>query len=136
MSIIVPNAIEGEILNSLLNTPLHLRLYSNNVTPLHASTVATFTEVAGGGYGALPLTFANWTITAVDPSTAVYNAVQNFNFTGPTSAPGTIYGYFITRDSDGHLMWAERFFFGNVPFIPIVGSKISISPKFACISQF
>lgn len=136
MSIIVCNALELDILNQVLTSPLHLRLFSNNVIPVHASTAASFTEVAGGGYGALPLILANWTIVNTDPSTATYNATQTFNFTGPTTAPGTIYGYYVNRDSDGRLMWAERFVFGSVPFIPIGGSKISIAPKFACISQF
>lgn len=136
MSLIVPSQLEGEVLTTLLTPALSLRLFSNNVAPAHGSTAATFTEVVGGGYAALPLTFANWTINTVDPSTAVYNATQIFNFTAPTSAPGTIYGYYVTRNSDGHLMWAEQFPAANIPFIPISGSKINISPRFGCSSQF
>jgi hypothetical protein len=136
MSIIVPSTIEGEVLTQLLTPALTLRLYSNNVVPAHGSSAGTFTEVAGGGYAGLPLIFANWILSIVDPSLATYNANQIFNFTGPTGAPGTIYGYYVTRNSDGHLVWAEEFPLANVPFLPILGSEILILPKFTCQSLF
>jgi hypothetical protein len=136
MSLIVPNTIEVEVITTQLTPALTLRLYSNNAIPDQSSSAASFTEVAGGGYGALPLTFANWTIASGDPSTGTYNTNQIFTFTGPTNAPGTIYGYYVTRNSDGKLMWAERFPAANVPFIPIAGSQILILPKFSAQSQF
>jgi hypothetical protein len=136
MSLIVPDVEEVEVLTNTLTPALHLRLFSNNVTPVHTSSAASFTEVAGGGYAAFPLTFANWTIVAGDPSQATYNSNQIFIFTGPSSAPGTVYGYYVTRDSDGKLMWAERFPPANVPFVPIAGSEILILPRYSAQSQF
>jgi|SRR5215467_4360497 len=136
MSQVVPNQLEVEILTNLLNTAITLRLYGNNATPAAGSTAASFTEIAGGGYAAKALTFANWVITAGDPSTAQYNAVQQFIFTGVINAPGTIYGYYVTRNSDGHLLWAERFAAALVPFAPIAGSQINILPAFSAQSQF
>jgi hypothetical protein len=136
MSLVVPDTIEVEVLTTLLTPALTLRLYSNNATPDHSSSAATFTEVSGGGYANKPLTFANWGIVAGDPSIATYNANQIYTFTGPTDAPGSIYGYYVTRNSDGHLMWAERFPVANVPFIPIAGSQILILPKFSAQSLF
>lgn len=136
MSQVVPNQLEVEVLTTLLTPVLHLRLYGNNATPAGGSTSASFTEIAGGGYAALPLTLANWTITPGDPSQAVYNLLQSFAFTGPVNAPGTVYGYYVTRDSDGHLMWAERFAPALVPFAPVTGSTIKIIPVFNAQSQF
>jgi hypothetical protein len=136
MSQVVPDALEVEVLTTLLTPALTLKLYSNNVTPTGLSSAASFTEVSGGGYTSLPLTFANWTITSGDPSSAVYNATQSWNFTGVTSAPGTIYGYYVIRNSDGKLMWAERFSSGLVPFTPIAGSIIRVLPKFTAQSEF
>lgn len=136
MSQVVPNQLEVEILNTLLNTALTLRLYGNNVTPSGLSTAATFTEIAGGGYAGIPLTFANWNIVSGDPSQASYNAVQKFNFTGAINAPGSIYGYYVTRNSDGHLMWAERFAAALVPFAPVAGSIIQVLPIFTAQSAF
>lgn len=136
MSIVVPDALELEVINTLLNTALTIHLYSNDKTPDHADTTASYTEVAGGGYASKPLTFANWTITAGQPTTSQYNAVQTWNFTGPTNAPGNIYGYYVTRDSDGKLMWADRFSGLTLPFVPIAGSTVRILPKFNVTSQF
>ena len=136
MSLKVPNALEVEVLTTLMTPALTMKLYSNNVTPGDGDTAATYTEVSGGGYASKPLTFANWTITAGTPSSANYSPIQEWTFTGPTNAPGTIYGYFVTRNSDGKLMWAERFPAANVPFAPIAGSIIKVLPKFTAESQF
>lgn len=130
-----PNVVEVEILTTLL-TPAHtLRLYGNDYTPIDSSVSANFTEIAGGGYASKPITFANWTITAGAPSLAVY-AGQTWIFTGVINAPGTIYGYYITRDSDGKLLLANRFPAANVPFGPVNGSKIVVLPRVSAESQF
>ena len=136
MSMVIPDVLEVEIITTLLTPALTLRLYSNNATPIGTSSAASFTEVAGGGYAALPLTFAHWGITSGNPSTAIYDTTQTFTFTGVTNAPGTIYGYYVTRNSDGKLMWAERFASGLVPFTPIAGSVIKILPRFTADSEF
>lgn len=136
MGLVVPDALENEILTEKLTPALTLKLYGNNATPAGSSSAASFTEIAGGGYVSKPLTFANWSIVSGDPSSAMYNTTQTWTFTGPINAPGTIYGYFVTRNSDGKLMWAERFASGVVPFAPVVGSKINVAPKFTAQSQF
>lgn len=136
MGLVVPDALEVEILTEKLTPALTLRLYGNNATPIGASSTAGFTEIAGGGYANFPLTFPHWGITPGDPSVAIYDAVQIWNFTGPINAPGSIYGYFVTRNSDGKLMWAERFASTIVPFAPIAGSKIQVFPRFTGQSQF
>ena len=41
---------------------------------------------------------------------------------------GNIYGYFVTRENGGELMWAERFEKG--PFnIKTAGDKIQLTPR-------
>lgn len=135
MSLKVPDAIELEVLTTLL-TPAHtLRLYGNNVTPADGSVSANFTEISGGGYANKPITFANWSITAGAPTTAVYT-VQTWVFTGAINAPGSVYGYYITRNSDGKLLLAEKFPSALVPFAPVLGSKIVVLPKLTAESQF
>lgn len=136
MGLVVPDTIEVEVLTSVLTPALTLKLYSNNHTPVAGDTAAAYTEVSGGGYANKPLTFANWAIIAGTPSEAAYNAIQQWTFTGPTNAPGTIYGYFVTRNSDGKLMWAEIFPAAAIPFSPIAGSIIRVLPKFTAQSQF
>lgn len=110
MTLIVPN--QGEQINldaatgKAAATAWTLRLFSNNYTPIASTTEADVTEVAGGGYAAIPLTAANWTTTPGAPTSSAY-AAQTFTFTGVTNAPGTVYGYYITR-ADGKLIYAER----------------------------
>lgn len=134
MSLIVTNVQEQAVLTTFLTPALTMRLYSNDKTPSGNDSVADYTEVIGGGYANKPLTFANWAITPGAPTIALYNAVQSWVFTGPTNAPGTVYGYYITRNSDGLLMYAERFPSGSLPFSPIVGSVVRITPKITCES--
>jgi|SRR5262245_5712025 len=135
MSMKVPNAVEVEVITTLLTPNLTLKLYGNDKTPADGDVAANYTEISGGGYANKPLTFANWTITSGAPSAGSYPG-QTWIFTGPINAPGTIYGYYVTRDSDGKLMWAERFPSANVPFGPVNGSKIVVLPRFTAESQF
>jgi hypothetical protein len=130
MPLVVPDAKEVVVLTDILTPALTLKLYSNDVTPSGSSVAADFTEVAGGGYANKPLTFANWGITPGNPTVGLYNAVQSWVFTGPTNAPGTIYGYYVIRNSDGLLQWAQRF--STAPFSPIAGSVIRITPRITC----
>lgn len=129
MTLVVPNVGEELALNKYLKLEnLTLKLYSNNITPGETDTAATYTEVAGGGYASKTLTAASWTVTPDAPTVGLY-AAQDFTFTGVTDAPGTIYGYYVV-DAANVLRWAERFDAGVVPFTPVLGSVIRITPRF------
>lgn len=127
MSLVLPNVRTGAILEQILSGTLTLRLYSNDVSPAAGSSTATFTEVAGGGYADIDLDPGDWTVTVADPSTAE-QPQQTFTFTGTTNSPGTIYGYFVVN-ADDELMWAERFDPSVLPFSPINGSTVKITPR-------
>lgn len=134
MTLIVPNAREIDVLTNLLNAALTLKLYGNDATPSGTSVAASFTEISGGGYASKPISFANWDITGGSPTIALYDTTQSWVFTGAINPPGNIYGYFLTRNSDGLLMYAERFPVGIVPFVPIAGSVIRVTPRITCES--
>lgn len=137
MSLVLPNAISAEVLIAQLTPTLTIRIYGNDVTPNHASSASSFTEISGGGYTNKLLTFANWTITdSPDPPQGVYNTTQVWTFTGTIDAPGSIFGYYITRNTDGKLLAAERFPTALVPFGPIAGSIIRVLPRISAVSQF
>ena len=131
MALVVPNASEVIMLNYILNIDapenISIRLYANNVIPDENSTVATFTEVANGlGYttGGQSLTPGSWSVISGNPSQAEHTEVT-WTFTG---AAGNIYGYYVTRDTGGELLWAERF--TNGPFnITTNGDEIKITPR-------
>lgn len=131
MALVVPNASEVIMLNYILNIDapenISILLYANNVIPDENSTVATFTEVANGlGYttGGQSLTPGSWSVISGNPSQAEHTEVT-WTFTG---AAGNIYGYYVTRDTGGELLWAERF--TNGPFnITTNGDEIKITPR-------
>jgi hypothetical protein len=129
MSLLVPDVGEVNFLEQILNRTLKLKLFGNNHTPGATDTVSSLTEVTGGGYAAIDLTFANWTITEGPPAVAIYNAFQDFNFTGAVDAPGTVYGYFITDSTGLVLLWEERFPAESVPFVPVADSLLRIKPR-------
>lgn len=127
MSLLVPSVGEAAMLDLILNQTLTLKLFSNNRTPAEGDTAASYTEVSGGGYANKSLLSAGWSITTGDPTYALYTA-QDFTFTGATDAPGTIYGYYVV-DGSNVLLWVERFAPAVVPFTPVNGSIIRITPR-------
>lgn len=133
MSICVTNVGKIKTLELYLAANLTLKLYSNNVTPNSLKVAGDFTEVIGGGYSSFTLTFAHWVITGGSPTRGLYDETKQFTFTGLTTSPGTIYGYFVV-DAGGVLRWAERF--PVAPFTPINGSFIRIVPRFSAGSIF
>ena len=131
MALVVPNGSEVIMLNYILNIDapenISIQLYVNNVIPDENSTVASFTEMAYGlGYttGGISLTPGSWSVISGNPSQAEHTEVT-WTFTG---AAGNVYGYYVTRDTGGELMWAERF--TNGPFdITTNGDEIKITPR-------
>lgn len=129
MALLVPNTGEVIALSLLVNkgTPENLvyRLFATNVTPAETDTAASYTEAAGGGYAAITMTGASWTVTAGAPSTAAY-AQQTYTFTGVLTTNATIYGYFVTQATSGILVLAETF----TSFTPAAnGDNIKLTPQ-------
>lgn len=126
--LIVPNSAEEIIIKYILNvsTPqgLIIHLYSNNILPQETDTIATYTEVTGGGYAQVALTAGNWVVVAGTPTTAEHTEII-FVFTG---AVGNVYGYYVTRATGNELFWSERF--SNGPFdIQTSGDEIRVTPR-------
>lgn len=130
MALLVPNTGEVIALSLLVNktSPENLvyRLYATNVTPSETDTAATFTEATGGGYAAITLTGASWTVTGGAPTSAAY-AQQTYTFTGALTTNATIYGYFVTQATSGTLVLAEAF---TTNFTPASnGDTIKLTPQ-------
>lgn len=129
MTILVPNTGEIIALSLLVNktSPENLvyRLFATNVTPAETDTAASYTEASGGGYAAITMTGASWTVTGGAPSTAAY-AQQTYTFTGPLTTNATIYGYYVTQATSGTLVLAETF----TNFTPAAnGDNIKLTPQ-------
>lgn len=130
----VPNQGEQILLDAATGktvaTQWTLRLYSNDYSPVAGTTEANVTEVVGGGYAAIALTAASWVTTPGSPTSSAYPECS-FVFTGATSAPGTIYGYYVTNLA-GALVFAERL---AAVFSPAAnGDSVAVTPTLTLAS--
>lgn len=114
MALIVPNGAEQDQLTRILSINLRLRLFTNNIisglnaAAIEALVVGDFTEATFTGYASKLLSSGNWGIAAGDPAVATYNAAQIFS-SSANQALQTVYGYYVTKDSDNSLQWFEYF---------------------------
>lgn len=108
----VVNQAEEAWLDLITDVDMTLRLYRNNVTSgltdeqIEALTQASFTEANFAGYAASSMT-TSWTTTQGNPSTATRAQVSFIR--SSTGTAQLIYGYYVTRNSDGALQWFEHF---------------------------
>lgn len=125
MALVLCNQGEQRMLEKFFADDMVLHLFSNDYTPVEASTEANLTEVSGYGYSSKSLVGGSWSVTPGAPSAAEY-AKQTFSFTG---AAGDVYGYYVTAADDSKLLFAERF--TGAPFnVARNGDKIEVTPNF------
>lgn len=130
MTITVVAQGQEQMLDLVLAVGYTLRLYKTDTTAglteaqTDVLTEASFTEATFTGYASKALTGGSWVTTQADPSTGVY-AQQTFTSTANQTAQ-VIYGYYITRTSDGKLVWFERF--PGPLTISLNGDTIQITP--------
>lgn len=135
MALVVANVGENLLMTWAVkstSTPENwtLKLYTNNYTPVAASTHTNFTECAVSGYTAKTLSRGSWG----DPSTngsgkaEMSYAAQTFSFTGS----GTIYGYYIVGATSGTLIFAELF---SAARSVASGDSLTVTPKFVGSSE-
>ncbi|KAF0234073.1 MAG: hypothetical protein FD177_985 [Desulfovibrionaceae bacterium] len=129
-ALLMPNEGEAQALSVVLGKAsaetLTLKLFTSNTTPAEGDTSATYTEAAGGGYAAINLTGASWTVTPGAPTEAVYPQ-QSWTFTGALTSGATIYGYYVVGATSGKVYWAERI----TAFTPANNGDVQrVTPKF------
>lgn len=139
MSIVVSNEGEKLLLEAMVGkvaaATLKLKLYTNNVTPGHTDTAATYTEMgAVQGYTEKSLTTSGWnagtagtgTGTSTSNKASIEYPQQTFTADG-TGAAQTVYGYFITDSAGTTLVCAEKF--STPQTYASSGDAIKITPK-------
>jgi len=132
MALIAPNDGEQFLLGLMLGNKTQqdfkLRLFVQpTVAPTENTVFADITEPSGGGYAAISMPKAGWSV-ATDGSgvTSAGYAQQTFSF----SAAANVYGYLVTADDGAttRILWIERF--SGAPFtLPAGGGAIAITPK-------
>lgn len=130
MTSVIPQVGQVAALTELTALSLTLKLFSNDITPGVTDVASDYTEVTGGGYASIVLSSGSWGITPATPSVALYNAFQDFNFTGAIGGSGNVYGYYIVNGSI--LIQAERLPSGDIPFTPVNGTLLRIKPRITC----
>jgi hypothetical protein len=111
---IFPQGRQDFIKNQLgLQSPenLLLHLYGNRHIPVDGDTVSSYTELNFQGYSAQVLLPMSWTIAPSNPnfplqSLATYPTVS-WTCTGGGTISTVAWGYFVTGQSSGHLLFAE-----------------------------
>lgn len=114
MSLVIVNQGEQALLeDGVTGVAYTLRLFKTDVTAgltpsqIDELTEADFVEATFTGYSAAAVAAVDWTVTAGNPTEAV-NVEKSFTSTA-TQDPQNIWGYYLTRDSDGALVWFEQF---------------------------
>lgn len=130
MTIVVCDNGETRALEYLVNKGapenLRVRLYTNNKSPAETDNAASFNEATFSGYAAAALAGANWTVAPGAPSVAAYPE-QTF-MSNASQASQLCYGYFMTRETTGDLILAERFSDGPYT-IQNNGDSIRLTPR-------
>jgi hypothetical protein len=93
-----------------------------------ALTEADFTEANFTGYTSAALTSGNWTITPGSPTEAAHTTVT-YSTSADLGAPVDVWGYYVTRNTDGKLMWFEVFTDAPVT-LSDNGDQVSFDPTF------
>lgn len=125
MALTVVNGGEEDMLDAILGVNYTLHLFKNNVTITEALVAGGLTQADFTGYSTKALTGGSWTTTAGDPCVGVY-AQQSFVSSADQTAQ-TIYGYYVTRTSDGKLEWLEKF---TAPVVvEFANDSIRVTPR-------
>lgn len=129
MSLVIPMDGAASMLALIVNKlgrpgeDLVLQLYRNDYAPTDETSVEDLTEMAGSGYEAITMPGAEWSVVEGRPSYA-QSATVVFTFSG---AAGQAFGYYVTHETSGALMWAERF---PEPYpIRNDGDQIKVTPR-------
>jgi hypothetical protein len=128
MPITAPNQGENLIIQYIINKlqpdDVVLRLFVNDVVITETTVAADLTESTDPAYSSITLAGATWTISQVGGETVATYPDQIFNFDDAE----TIYGYYISDQANGHILWGERF--PAAPFnIPSSGGTLTLTPK-------
>lgn len=115
MALLVPNVGEIELLDRLLKggSSVHdgsytLHLFKNSYVPQDGSTLSNFTEADFDGYADKALAQSSWASVSLNTNDKAESSYSQQSWTcGATG--NTIYGYYITGNTSGELLWAEKF---------------------------
>lgn len=133
MDLLFPDAGLVFQLEQILNATVKYRLFTNNVTPTLADTVATYTEAAWAGYGGpISQTFSNFTLNGVTGHNG-YALAPPISFGNSSGSSQAAYGYYVTDTGGTILLAAARF--DSPPVTVPNGGALVVVPTWGDFSQ-
>ncbi len=110
----------------VLDQPLELRLYVNDLVPQRTTVLANFTEASFGGYSRRVIERADWSAAAVaaDHVARIARTAGPFVYT-PTTAGETVYGVYLVDVDAGKVRWQGRF---ATPKVCVIGTPFRVNP--------
>lgn len=125
MNIIFPDPALVWMLRRVVGVGLLYHLFRNNHTPALSDTIADYQEASWSGYAPILIPAANWILGNVDGHVGVLQAGA-VNFPNTSPAPMSVYGYYVTDDTDTDFVCAARF--DIVPFVIVTGDFCPVTP--------
>lgn len=107
MTLVVPTNSKITLLQIIngqkISEDMQLHLYANDVIPNSSTTIHDLQAPAAPEYSPQDLFSVGWTYVTSEPVAMEYPA-QTFIF---TTTGDTIYGFYVTDNSSGKLLWVE-----------------------------
>lgn len=121
-------ALNAYLRNVNTGIQFNYHLYSNSFVPTDAMVIGDFTESTFPGYAGQSVTSGGWGSPSDDGTcSTVASASQVYTATGASGE--SAYGYYVTDNADGALLFAELFVGGAVP-LSTTGSSVTVIPQY------
>ena len=104
--------------------PVRYHLYTNNVSPGHLDTLATYTEASFAGYAAVNV--SSWGASTIDSGFHANSTASQISFTNSSGSSQNVYGYYVTDTGSGFLWYAELF--AGAPIAIANGTSLFLTP--------
>lgn len=110
----------------VVDEPLELRLYVNDLYPQRSTVLADYTEASFGGYSRRVIDRADWDVATVDDEhkARVQLSAGPETWT-PTGGVETVYGCILVAPDVGKVRYARRF---TTPRVLEVGVPLAVMP--------
>ena len=106
--ITVSSAADDKLLKAIVGSLwIRIHLFINDRRPSYWDTVHDYVELDGHGYMPVTLTPQDWRL-ARDKKERLYTEARAAAWEFGPGNPQRVYGYFVTDQSSGDLLWAER----------------------------
>lgn len=111
----------------------HVRLYSNNYTPVNSSTASDFTEATFTGYAEVDIAPSDWGASAIVSNVAYSTSGVTPAFTCSGGSPQTVYGWYAVGATSGKVRAAQKF---DTARVMSTGATETLNPAKMALKTF